>query len=98
MMCVVKIFKKLLITSVLLAVLCGVQAQNTSAQPKLLLTGIITEGATKKPMVGARVSVVNYSAAITDENGKFSLNVPSWDVDIIVTNDGYETRQIALKG
>ncbi len=42
--------------------------------PKLLLTGKITDASTKKAIAGASVSVRDFSAAITDDKGNFSLN------------------------
>jgi TonB-dependent SusC/RagA subfamily outer membrane receptor len=62
------------------------------------LTGIVTDAVTKKGIVGVRLSVLNFSAAITDENGHFTINVPSYDAEVIVNADGYETRYVPLKG
>lgn len=87
----------------------AVQAQDTAAvKPDTVLaekqrkgyplSGTITDAATKKGFVGVRVQVENFSAAITDENGNFTLNVPSYHTDILVSADGYEPRQISLKG
>ncbi|MBL7739935.1 MAG: SusC/RagA family TonB-linked outer membrane protein [Chitinophagaceae bacterium] len=65
---------------------------------KVPITGTITDAATGKGLVGVRVSVEDFSAAITDEQGKFSLNVPSLFTDILISGDGYETKQVFLKG
>ncbi|MBL7741999.1 MAG: SusC/RagA family TonB-linked outer membrane protein [Chitinophagaceae bacterium] len=75
----------------------GAQVAKTGAA-KVPITGTVTDAATGKGLVGIRVSVENFSAAITDENGKFSLNVPSLFTDVMISGDGYETRQLSLKG
>lgn len=64
---------------------------------KLPLTGIITDAATGKGLVGITVKVKNFSAAITDEKGAFTLNVPSYTADVEITGEGYESRQVSLK-
>ncbi len=71
---------------------------NTQQNKKEVLTGTVTDAATKKPVAGARVTVTDFSAAITDDKGAFKLNVPSYTDNIIVTSEGYGTKQIALKG
>lgn len=76
-------------------------AGNTSdkqAQNKSVVTGTITDAATGKPLAGIRLSVTNFSAAITDDNGAFKLTVPSYLSEISITGDGYSSRQISLKG
>lgn len=89
--------KKLIIASLFLLALSGMH-QSYAQEQKLSLTGKITEASTKKGLLGINLSVENYSASITDENGSFTLNVPSWDADVLVSGDGYETRLISLKG
>jgi len=71
---------------------------STQQVPKQLLTGTVTDAASKKGVSGARVTVTGFSAAITDEKGAFSLNVPSYTDNIMVTAEGYGSKQIALKG
>lgn len=67
------------------------------AAPKHLLTGTVTDAATKKPIAGASVSVTGFSAAITDDKGEFKLNVSSYTDDIVITAEGYGSKQMALK-
>ena len=80
----------------------SIHAQDTakalqSTAPKLLLTGTITDASTKKAIVGASISVNAFSATITDDKGSFKLHVPSYNEDIVVTAEGYQAKQIALK-
>ena len=88
--------------SVLLGVLLtGISfSQDTTLvnMKKLPLTGTVTDAITKKGIIGVKVTVVNFSAAITDENGHFNINVPSYDAEVIIVVDGYETRYVPLKG
>ncbi len=65
---------------------------------RLPLTGVITDAATGKGLVGISITVQNFSAAITDEKGEFKLSVPSYSSDVLITGEGYESRQISLKG
>ncbi|MES2894377.1 MAG: SusC/RagA family TonB-linked outer membrane protein [Bacteroidota bacterium] len=66
--------------------------------PKTIVTGTITDAATKKPLVGISIAVKDFSAAITDEAGKFALSVPSYDTDVTISGDGYAMKIIPLKG
>lgn len=71
---------------------------DTAAPRKLQITGVITDASTNKGVVGARINVKNFSAAISDGGGSFKLNVPSFFDNVVITAEGYETKQIALKG
>jgi TonB-linked SusC/RagA family outer membrane protein len=62
------------------------------------IVGIIKDASTGKPVSGINVSVPQYSAAITDEKGSFTVNVPNYDVLLIVGGQGYQPKEIALKG
>jgi len=64
----------------------------------LLVTGKITDDASKKAAIGVRVEVEGFSASITDAEGLFSLKVPSYDATVIISGEGFSTRQVALKG
>lgn len=92
----------------LLFTLNSVKAQDTIPQKntpapvkktvRLPLTGVITDAATGKGLVGISITVKNFSAAITDDKGEFKLSVPSYSSDVIITGEGYESRQVSLKG
>jgi TonB-linked SusC/RagA family outer membrane protein len=58
----------------------------------------VTDAATGKGLSGIRVTYKEYSAAITDSTGAFSLNVPSTKVSIMLEGEGYQTKEIALRG
>ena len=92
----IDIQKILLPVVFVLSVTGSINGQTTEA--KLPLSGVITDAATKKAIIGIRVTVENFSATITDENGNFTINVPSYDAELVISGDGYETRHIPLKG
>lgn len=62
------------------------------------LSGIISDAATGKGISGIRIQVEGYSAAITDNNGRYTLSVPDYNTHVKLGGDGYETRVVALKG
>jgi TonB-linked SusC/RagA family outer membrane protein len=72
--------------------------QNDRALKGVEVKGTITDAATKKPLRAIRVTYQNYSAAITDSMGDFSLHVPNYNVAIILEAEGYQAKEIALKG
>ena len=92
----IDILKILLPVVFVLSVTGSINGQTTEA--KLPLSGVITDAATKKAIIGITVTVENFSATITDENGKFTINVPSYDAELIISGEGYETRHVPLKG
>lgn len=65
---------------------------------KIAISGTVTDAANKKPLAGIRVEVKNFSAAITDDDGAFTLKVQSYFTDIEISGEGYAPKQIALKG
>ncbi|MES2881004.1 MAG: SusC/RagA family TonB-linked outer membrane protein, partial [Bacteroidota bacterium] len=69
-----------------------------TAKQDLFVTGTISDAATKKNISGVRLRVENFSAAITDSTGSFSLKVPSYTANIIIEGEGYDAKNIALKG
>ena len=74
----------------------GVNKQKQNAT--LNVTGTVIDDATGKPLGGIRISLPGVSAAITEDNGSFTLKVPSYKVTIEVAGEGFQSRQVALKG
>ena len=64
----------------------------------VLVTGKVIDAAANKPAAGVRVQVEGYSADITDADGVFSLKAPSYDATLLVSGEGFDTRQVPLKG
>lgn len=61
-------------------------------------SGTIIEAATGKPLNGVNISIPGISAAMTDEAGKFSIKVPSYDVELLISGPGYQQKRVHLKG
>ena len=62
------------------------------------VSGVIKDAATGKALRGIRVTYKDYSAVISDSTGSFVLEVPSPNVSVLVEGEGYQSKQIALKG
>ena len=62
------------------------------------ITGIVTDATTRKSISGIRVQVENFSAAISDSVGQFTLRVPSYNSTVILEGEGYNARHVPLKG
>lgn len=71
-----------------------------SMQPRGTATvrGTVKDASTGKNLRGIRITYKNYSAAITDSAGAFSIKVPSLNVSLTLQGEGYQTKQLALKG
>ena len=63
-----------------------------------LATGVITDAATGKPLAAINVSVPDISAALTDDNGKFTIKVPDYNVTLFISGEGFQAKEIALRG
>ncbi len=64
----------------------------------LLFQVRLSDAATGKGLRGIRVTYKTYSAAITDSAGSFTLKVPSMNVAVLLEGDGYQSKEIALRG
>ncbi|HEX2628670.1 MAG TPA: TonB-dependent receptor plug domain-containing protein, partial [Chitinophagaceae bacterium] len=64
----------------------------------VVLTGSVTDAASGKKLGGIHVSYKDYSATISDSSGSFSLRVPSYEVSILLEGDGFQSKEIALRG
>ena len=62
------------------------------------ITGVVKDAATGKNLRGIRITYKDVSAAITDSAGAFKLKVPSNNVSVQLDGEGYQHKQIALRG
>lgn len=69
-----------------------------SASPKEHVTGTVLDASTKQPAIGVNISVEGYSAAITDEKGKFRIAIPSPDAVLKFSAPGYTTKILPVRG
>jgi TonB-linked SusC/RagA family outer membrane protein len=64
----------------------------------LKVSGTIKDAASGNPISGINISVAEYSAAITDDKGYFTIDVPSYTGVLMVSGQGYQTKTIPIKG
>ncbi|KAI9459593.1 TonB-dependent receptor [Russula earlei] len=60
--------------------------------------GIVRDAATGKPLAAVNISVPDFSAALTDDNGRFSIKVPNYNATLFVSGEGFQAKEVALKG
>jgi TonB-linked SusC/RagA family outer membrane protein len=73
-------------------------AENNQSTNDKVVTGFIKDAATGKAVEGAKISYKTLFAAITDSAGHFSIKVPDYRAAIRVEAEGFQSREIALKG
>ena len=101
--------KILQLTSLLCILLFGgidrnLYAQNSSdsllvdSQPKIgvEVSGLIKNAKTGKGISGINIAVENFSAAITEEDGSFSIKVPHLNSLLVVSGQNYQTKVFPL--
>jgi len=103
-----QVSKKILVAALIFFFAGSAQAQQKIAdsivvlkkpQPKGVgVSGRVTDAATGKGLRGVQVTYKEYSAAITDSTGAFNIRVPSTSVTITLRSDGYQAKDLALKG
>jgi TonB-linked SusC/RagA family outer membrane protein len=80
---------------------CGLAlpAFSLPGDQQVKITGTVTDEATGTAMPGVNIQVKGTSiGAISDENGKFSLNAPDTDATLVFSFIGYVTQEVALSG
>jgi TonB-linked SusC/RagA family outer membrane protein len=65
---------------------------------EITVTGTVKDASTGNFLSGINITVPGYSAALTDDNGFFSITVPGINTSIMVAGPGYQKREVALKG
>jgi TonB-linked SusC/RagA family outer membrane protein len=95
--------KAALVLFMLASPLMHVSAQQSDSvihQPDsgLKVSGTITEASTGNPLEGMNITVVGYSSAITDKDGTFSLTVPGYSSTLLVSGEGYQAKEVPIKG
>ena len=61
-------------------------------------SGVIKDAANGKPLAAINISIPDYSAALTDDNGKFTIKVPDYGATLFIYGEGFQSKEIALKG
>ncbi len=87
------------ISSVRLADSIARYKQDSVARAKgAKISGIIKDAATGKPISGISITVPSYSGTLTNDQGRFTITVPSYDAVLMVTGQNYQQKEIPLKG
>lgn len=63
-----------------------------------VITGVVLESVTLKPVAGASVTIPGIASSITDDEGKFSLSKTINGAILHVNIPGYAPQQVAVKG
>lgn len=90
--------KKYSLCSILsLLAICVFAAQPLQAQT---VTGTVADEVTGEYLPGVNIVVKGSgnTGTSTDSNGEFSLDVPSLNVDLVVSIVGYQTKEVAVNG
>lgn len=62
------------------------------------ISGIVIDGEAKKPLIGANILIKGTQiGTVTDENGRFKINIPVNKDTIIASYFGYESKEIFVK-
>ena len=66
--------------------------------PTINVQGIVVDDATKQPLSGVRVQVLNDMryVSMTDDEGKFTLKVPAFATSLFVQTPQYLSQQVAI--
>lgn len=93
-------FKKILtLTVALTACIYGYAQKNgAAAANKFQVGGTVINAATGKPLRGIRLTYKEFAASITDSSGHFSIKVPNAEALLLVTGDGYQSKEVPVQG
>ncbi len=74
------------------------QQKTTKKYPMKSVSGTVVDAVTGEPLAGVRVRSYNNSfyAAMTDEDGKYTINVPTFVTSLSAAVEGYNLGQVAI--
>ncbi len=62
------------------------------------IQGTIIDVSTNQPVNGASIQIPDFSSAITDSLGQFTIMAPDGATALMITAPGYQSRQVLLRG
>ena len=74
----------------------NLQSNNNIKGPKAV--GVIRDAVTGKPLAAINISIPDFSAALTDDNGNYAIKVPNYDVTLFISGEGFQSKEIPLRG
>ena len=93
------LFKQLITFSFAISTVIFAGAQSsTKNKNKFTVQGTVINAATKKPLRGIRLSYKIFAASITDTAGNFSINLPRNEALLLVEGDGYQSKEVPVRG
>ena len=77
-------------------------AKRKAAAPQYKMkevVGYIYDGATNQPLAGVKVQALNnrFYTALTEEDGKYVINVPEFVDVLYIHTEGFDPTQVSLK-
>ncbi|MDR2475024.1 MAG: SusC/RagA family TonB-linked outer membrane protein [Bacteroidales bacterium] len=64
----------------------------------LTVSGTVKDAATGKPLAGVNINVAEFSSAISEDNGNYSIKVPNGNAILEIAGFGYARREISVRG
>ena len=77
--------------------LSGINAQSRT-EFSFAVTGVVKSAETGNPIPGLRIAYKNVQTAMTDDEGKFVIKLPSGSVNLDVSGPGYTSKVVSVKG
>lgn len=62
------------------------------------VSGIVRSADTNKPLPGISITLPNKSAAMTGDDGSYTIKLPSLEVILFVTGPGYAQQEVSVRG
>ena len=71
-------------------------AVKTPQETKIPVSGIIKNGSTGEGISGINIAVTNFSAAISNEDGSFTINVPNLNALLTISGQEFQSKVFPL--
>lgn len=62
------------------------------------ISGVVRDAATGKPISGISIGVAEYFSSITNDQGSFTVNIPNGDAVLLISGQGYQKKEVPVKG
>jgi TonB-linked SusC/RagA family outer membrane protein len=69
-----------------------------NARQDTIVTGVVRDAATGRPLPGVNITVSGISSAITEDDGKYTIKVPDKSVILKIDGFGYAKQEIPVRG
>lgn len=93
-----QIFSFVVVVASIFFSVANLNAQNEKAGD-ILVNGTVYDAATKNPVIGARITIADRSlSVITNEEGSFSIKIPTTSEVFVVSAPDYALREIPVRG